>query len=70
MKFRISENKGKNQIAQFIYDTTDLLIMHVNEGNEWPSDLSPAAFYGSTEVKPVRVLQLERPFDLSKSVAN
>ena len=44
MKFRISENKGKNQIAQLIYDTTDLLIMHVNEGNEWPSDLSPAAF--------------------------
>ena len=52
MKFRISENKRKQiQIPQFIYETTYLLILHVNEGNEWPgnpvfgpSDISPAAF--------------------------
>ena len=52
MKFRISENEmKKNQIALFIYETTYLLILHVNEGNEWPenpffgpSDPSPTAF--------------------------
>ena len=51
MKFCIFENeRKKNQIAKFIYETTYLLIMHVNEGNEWPGnpvfgpfDLSPAA---------------------------
>ena len=52
MKFCIFENeRRKNQIAKFIYETTYLLIMHVNEGNEWPkysvfgpSDPSPKAF--------------------------
>ena len=51
MKFCIFENeRKKNQIAKFIYKTTYLLILHVNEGNEWPgnpvfrpSDPSPKA---------------------------
>ena len=45
------EQKEKIQIPQFIYETTYLLILHVNESNEWPgnpvfgpSDISPAAF--------------------------
>ena len=52
MKFCIFENeRKKNQIAKFIYETTYLLILYVNEGNEWPgnpvfrpSDPSPKAF--------------------------
>ena len=45
------EQKEKNIIAQFIYETTYLLILHVNESNEGPensvfgpSDLSHKAF--------------------------
>ena len=39
MKFCIFENeRKKNQIAKFIYKTTYLLILHVNEGNEWPGN--------------------------------
>ena len=79
MKFCIFENeRKKNQIAKFIYETTYLLILHVNEGNEWPgnpvfrpSDLLPKLLriHRRPGVKPVRVLQLERPFDPSKTVA-